>query len=392
MTEWNVRLRLMLRWWAMFWAVVLVVGTASNWNWSNHHGGGNTLVVVAAWIQQPVVDGNLPSLCHRHSRNSVLQLLFVNQPPCPMLHRKFDRRTLFGRIVSARASLLEPMTNATTGRNSHSNNTIDATDITSQQLSIARLESTRTTNATTGTSSVTTSPLSCTETTSCMMTTSSLGDIMNPTVSINNDTAAKGTKLSIGYLASHFGIYHPLDRLALTANGNLQRLLASYYDAPVTVEVEYCTLRSTVPTENTLPDSSVIFEPQGQLDYRPINNTIGSLSTWDRRVHLRVYNQTVCTATSVIHLYSRHGHELVASGQVGLGQLFRYWDILPTFTLHNASRCSNVESDGENDGGSGGGGSFWREYTLSSAAMTCHIYETFAPGLWSLQPPPPSLP
>ncbi len=32
----------------------------------------------------------------------------------------------------------------------------------------------------------------------------------------------------------------PLDRIALTANGNLQRIFSSYYDAPVQVHVEKC--------------------------------------------------------------------------------------------------------------------------------------------------------
>jgi hypothetical protein len=199
--------------------------------------------------------------------------------------------------------------------------------------------------------------------------------------------------------------------LALTANGNLQRLLASYYDAPVTVEVEYCTMRSSIPTKTppitTMADSGVVAIGRTTTTTHNKNNNstnVVSLSTWDRCVHLRVYNQTVCIATSVIDIYSRQGHELVASGQVGLGQLFRYWDILPTFTLHNASvlhstsssSSSNVRTAATNNGNDpanvgavGGGGSFWREYTLSSAAMTCHIHETFAPGLWLLQPPSP---
>ena len=43
-----------------------------------------------------------------------------------------------------------------------------------------------------------------------------------------------------GTLAARFGIDSNLDRMALTANGNLQRLFSSYYDAPVHVVVDSC--------------------------------------------------------------------------------------------------------------------------------------------------------
>lgn len=62
-------------------------------------------------------------------------------------------------------------------------------------------------------------------------------------------------------LAAKFGITHPLDRMALTANGNLQRLFSSYYDAPVFVHVDYCQARD---------DKGIV---------------------WDRVVHLNVHNQ-----------------------------------------------------------------------------------------------------
>lgn len=47
-----------------------------------------------------------------------------------------------------------------------------------------------------------------------------------------------------GTLQSQFGSkisnLTPLDRIALTANGNLQRIFSSYYDAPVHVHVDKC--------------------------------------------------------------------------------------------------------------------------------------------------------
>lgn len=141
-------------------------------------------------------------------------------------------------------------------------------------------------------------------------------------------------------LAQVYGIHHPLDRMAVTANGNLQRLFSSYYDAPVRVLVDYS---------------------------RQISD-----SEWDRRVHLMVFDKTFCTADSFIQVHSKESQELVQSGKVGLGQLFRYLDILPEFALQAAGPTP--------DGG------FWRNYTLDCAHVTCYIREVFCPGVWNLAP------
>lgn len=62
-----------------------------------------------------------------------------------------------------------------------------------------------------------------------------------------------------GTLASKFGVTSRLDRMALTANGNLQRLFSSFYDAPVRVVVDRCEQTSD--------------------------------ELWDRVVHLMVHDQ-----------------------------------------------------------------------------------------------------
>eukprot|EP00551_Chaetoceros_affinis_P004022 CAMPEP_0203677710 /NCGR_PEP_ID=MMETSP0090-20130426/29224_1 /ASSEMBLY_ACC=CAM_ASM_001088 /TAXON_ID=426623 /ORGANISM="Chaetoceros affinis, Strain CCMP159" /LENGTH=216 /DNA_ID=CAMNT_0050544679 /DNA_START=54 /DNA_END=701 /DNA_ORIENTATION=- len=55
-----------------------------------------------------------------------------------------------------------------------------------------------------------------------------------------------------GTLQSQFGnkisSLSPLDRIALTANGNLQRIFSSYYDAPVHVHVDKCVQKE--PSES----------------------------------------------------------------------------------------------------------------------------------------------
>ena len=186
-------------------------------------------------------------------------------------------------------------------------------------------------------------------------------------------------------LAKAFGIVHPLDRMAVTANGNLQRLFSSYYDAPVYVVVDYCRPASSLSHPQATPSTTKI---------------------WDRRVHLMVHNTTFCTATTQIHVHDVHCQELVESGQVGIGQLYRYLDVLPEFELHDAgyyyyqndpssddqedAGVILVNGDGRNNNGKPQEGTeeepgLWRKYTLSCPKyVTCHIHETFIPGAWNL--------
>lgn len=159
-------------------------------------------------------------------------------------------------------------------------------------------------------------------------------------------------------LAQMYGIHHPLDRMAVTANGNLQRLFSSYYDAPVTVVVDYC---EPLPNDDE-NDSSPSPSPS-------------SSNIWQRRVRLQVFgNQTFCMADSTVQVHSVHCRKLVESGQVGLGQLFRYLNILPEFALQQAGPTLE--------------GGFWRHYTLKCAEVTCSIHEQFCPGVWEMKPDP----
>jgi hypothetical protein len=166
-------------------------------------------------------------------------------------------------------------------------------------------------------------------------------------VTESSSSIGDSERTSVTSLAAAYGITHPLDRMALTANGNLQRLVSSYYDAPVSVVVDSCELQSSSRNKST---------PK----------------TWNRIVHLQVHGQTFCVATSEITVYDPLCEELVESGQVGLGQLFRYLDLLPTFELNDASPKPK--------------GGFWRDYFLRSDALMCRIHEDFCAGLWELQP------
>lgn len=188
----------------------------------------------------------------------------------------------------------------------------------------------------------------------------SLGDIMDGTSGLVTSSCLTSDPNLFTSLEQQYGITNPLDRMALTANGNLQRLISSYYDAPVEVLVAYCHLRS-----------------------KNVGGLVTS-KTWDRQVHLSVLGHVFCTAQSVITVHDAYCQVLVESNQVGLGQLFRYLDLLPEFTLHNAGLLekSLVPPSFQ---GRGGGGGFWRNYSLQCKELTCDIYEEFPTGLWNLK-------
>mmetsp|Transcript_11800 Transcript_11800/g.33885 ORF Transcript_11800/g.33885 Transcript_11800/m.33885 type:complete len:295 (+) Transcript_11800:231-1115(+) len=177
------------------------------------------------------------------------------------------------------------------------------------------------------------------------------GDIMSPTVDDADLLFRDGLVTSESYsLEQVYGISNPLDRMAVTANGNLQRLFSSYYDAPVVVEMVHCTRRRQQQTIKG--------------DRKP--------AVWDRRVLLKIFgNRTFCTADSMVLVHSREVEDLVESGKVGIGQIFRRFNILPEFTLVAAGPTSK--------------GGFWRNYTLESDLVTCFIHEKFCEGVWNLR-------
>ncbi|EJK53951.1 hypothetical protein THAOC_26511, partial [Thalassiosira oceanica] len=83
---------------------------------------------------------------------------------------------------------------------------------------------------------------------------------------------------------------------------------------------------------------------------RPPRAGVGEGATWDRTASIRVSGRTVCRASSVITIHSPECAVLIEEGSVGLGQLFRHLDRLPTFRLLDAGRS---DADGGGDGAGG---------------------------------------
>ena len=83
-----------------------------------------------------------------------------------------------------------------------------------------------------------------------------------------------------------------------------------------------------------------------------------------------LHGQVFCTASSAVSVSCPHCLEVLDSGEVGIGQLFRYLDRLPTFSLLEIGRLEN--------------GCLWRKYMLSSVELECIIKEIFSTTAWNI--------
>ena len=166
----------------------------------------------------------------------------------------------------------------------------------------------------------------------------------------------------------------PLDRIALTANGNLQRIISSYYDAPVHVHIDRCDRRRHECKHHcdAVWDRTIHLSVLGQVRF---DYSFFLLSTF--LISFPIFGTIIpcknfCVATSVISVYSEECVRIVESGEIGIGQLFRHLDKLPTFHLMDAGRNAN--------------GGLWRRYELRSSELKCIIQEDFSPNVWELVP------
>ena len=155
--------------------------------------------------------------------------------------------------------------------------------------------------------------------------------------------------------------FTPLQRLVLTANGNLQRIVSSSHDAAVAVTIVY-------------------------------NRRVGR-GRFERQVTLSVFGITFAVCTSAVSLERDDAVAAVESGGVAIGQLFRHLNIMPRFELHRAGRgaaggaereCADAPGDAS---AVGGGASIWREYCLSGRGVCCEIREVVRADLFELTPP-----
>jgi hypothetical protein len=104
----------------------------------------------------------------------------------------------------------------------------------------------------------------------------------------------------------------PMERVALTCNGNLQRVMSAYYGTTVEVKVKRCE----------------------KVGY----------GVYDREVDLIAFGKVFCTAIGQIRTTDPRCMDAVASNKVGIGQLYVSLGVLPEFGLFAAERAYFDES------------------------------------------------
>eukprot|EP00126_Sphaerothecum_destruens_P003834 Sdes_comp17625_c0_seq2m6890 len=136
--------------------------------------------------------------------------------------------------------------------------------------------------------------------------------------------------------------FKPLERVLLTANGNFQRIVSSYYNEPVFLDIVYNRKREDSP-----PDCPV----------------------YDRQITLTCKGQQFCVATSTVKLSSQRIIDLVEKDGIGIGQLFRNLKLVPTFRLLSCGRTSSC---------------LWRVYNLNADNIECVIREECSANIFSI--------
>ena len=89
----------------------------------------------------------------------------------------------------------------------------------------------------------------------------------------------------------------------------------------------------------------------------------------DRQVALLLDGRQLMLAKSTVFITKPEWASLVDSGEVGIGELFRHFSELPTFTLHACGKGADY---------------FWRQYQLQASGMVCQINETFTTDAFGL--------
>ncbi|KAI8870508.1 hypothetical protein GQ42DRAFT_134709, partial [Ramicandelaber brevisporus] len=127
----------------------------------------------------------------------------------------------------------------------------------------------------------------------------------------------------------------PFERIFLTCNGNLQRVLSAYYNQPVSIDIVYNN-PITDPIERNAALIKLREAAAGLSSNVPPVDDDALL--FDRRVHLVVCGKVACVAISVVAVSNPETKRLVLEEGVGIGQIFRYRNVLPEFALLDVGR------------------------------------------------------
>ncbi|KAJ7668329.1 hypothetical protein B0H17DRAFT_949912, partial [Mycena rosella] len=161
-----------------------------------------------------------------------------------------------------------------------------------------------------------------------------------------------------------------LERVALSAQGDLQRVLSAFFARPIVLALIYSHTYTKRPDDTLVPL------------LLPNPSTISSVSpefpiVQHRQVHLQCSGKVVCAATSTVKILSPRCAHLFLEEKYGIGQLFSKLEVTPSFEL------LGVGIGGQDDmisveKGHESGPHLWRKYRLSVPEIECEILEVFA--------------
>ncbi|KZT51733.1 hypothetical protein CALCODRAFT_121588 [Calocera cornea HHB12733] len=164
--------------------------------------------------------------------------------------------------------------------------------------------------------------------------------------------APAANKDSYGKTLTHFQFPWPreingIERVVLSAKGDLQRVLSAYFGSPISVLPIFSTPSSSLPG------------PALASPAQPI--------TQHRTVHLLCASKRVVLATSTVHLLSPRAAHLILDDKYAIGQCYRVMGQNPEFELQEVwvDRASTGEER------------VTRRYKLSTQEMVCEIEEVF---------------
>ncbi|KAJ8694735.1 hypothetical protein PTI98_007385 [Pleurotus ostreatus] len=175
----------------------------------------------------------------------------------------------------------------------------------------------------------------------------------------------KATTVSFPWPAELTG----LERIILSAQGDLQRLLSAFFAHPITVETVFA--RTHLPgANNTAYPSPPTTE---DMDNASITNPI----TQTRQVHLKRANKIVCTATSIVSINSPRCAHLFLEEKYAIGQMFRKLQTPPQFELLEVGLGAPRDTDASAHLEKPTTQQLWRRYKLSIPEFQCEILEVF---------------
>ncbi|KAG6811682.1 hypothetical protein H0H92_006337 [Tricholoma furcatifolium] len=172
-----------------------------------------------------------------------------------------------------------------------------------------------------------------------------------------------------------------LERIALSAKGDLQRVLSAFFARPITIATVY---------SNTFYHPSVN-EPSAPLTL-PNPTALSSVSrelpiTQMRQVHLQCSSKIVCTATSTVRITSPTVAHLFLVEKYAIGQMFSRLGKVPEFELvsvgigpvtddlHSPPSLSTPPSTPISE--KPRAEQLWRKYRLFMEDFECDILEVF---------------